>query len=277
MLIASLSLMSCIDSSKNASTQPTSMKPKEEQPILETDVRSVVDRDFHKYYTGCFDKQDSCFFRTEINYEYDTTEVVPYFSFNNCIIHHGSCDQIKFDFSVLTKRDSEDLYFYGHYDTYELVFSDASYQGKIIPFNNIALNEILNQFIQLKRPPGEYERFTLLETFLTNIYFTNYYSFINVKTPFFEDTLPPGQFRSRYRNKENAVLFDQLFDKDNTNRMLIFENKFFGAVVFKYHFAENNSLKIEEFVMPRIDRVKQFLTDGLPDYLSPCLTDEYVN
>jgi hypothetical protein len=240
-------------------------------PILKSDVKSIVNKDFHKYYTGYLQEQDSCFFRFSINHEYNTTEIAPFVFFNDCIIHHGVCEQINLDFSIMKRMDSDSLYFYIHQDTYELTFSDKSTLGTIIHFNNTALNNILNSFIRLQSPIDKYERFPLLETYLSNIYFSSYGYFANVKRPFFDWTLSLEELTKNYRNKKNCVEFDELFKDKDTSRMLIFENKYFGAIVFRYEFLKDNTFRLEEFIMPKTDRVKQFLGDTVPDYLRPCL------
>jgi hypothetical protein len=240
-------------------------------PILKSDVKSTINKDFHKYYTGYLKEQDSCFFRSSINHGYNTTEIAPFVFFNDCIMHHGVCEQIKLDFSIMKRIGSDSLYFYIHQDTYELTFSDKSTLGTIIHFNNAALNNILNSFIRLQTPIGEYERFPLLETYLTNIYFSSYEDFANVKHPFFDRTLSLGELNKNYRNKKNGVEFDELFKDKDTSRMLIFENRYFGSIIFRYEFLKDNTFRIEEFIMPKTDRVKQFLGDTVPDYLRPCL------
>lgn len=239
--------------------------------LSQADVKQVVEEQFKETYDGNFNTQDSCLFRAYVNHEFTSNEIVPFNYFENCLIFHGTEQTISFHFLVLGSSDSTDLNFYGLYDIYALYFSESSNNGKIIPFRNGALSRILNRFIKLKTVPSDYQVFKVFNTFIMNMYSRNEHYAFNVNDPVFDKMLRNGEFRSRYRNSRNAESFDKLFGNLDHEIVSIFEIDYIGAIVFKCIFNADGSFAVEEFVLPREDRVWVSRNDGLPDYADSCL------
>jgi len=228
-----------------------------------------INQDFEKYYRGYFAEQDSCFFRAFLEFYFDSTKNIPYRSFDNIYIASIEDSQIMFNFSVIKMKDSNESFFYGLYDIYDLMFSNKVALGGVIPYQNAALNEVLNKLIKGKIPEYEGQQRKLLEVYLINLYYTSFHKMNEIPAPFFDRILSGTQLLEKYRNQQNATTLDSLIARKREN-IFILENDFFGAIIFEYHFDTERKIQITEYLLPKIDRIKQFLPDAMPPYLKSC-------
>lgn len=243
------------------------------EPITSKKIEAAFDANFTTRNASFFDKQEACFLRTSVLHEFDSVAQSVFVSIGGTRIYHGECDHVGVSYAVLQGTNDLNPFFYGHYDIYELTFSDTSTLGSIIRFENEELNHLLNHFIQVDdstRAIQGYKGFYNLKTYLGQIYQYKSGYFYNVHRPIFEKYMGQQEFVDTYRNAKNALAFDKTFDENFFNRAFLFEVKYFGAVVFKYSFLKDSQFKLEEYLLPKIDRPHQFLNDGIPDYFDEC-------
>jgi len=229
-----------------------------------------IDRDFKKYYHSYLDPQDSCFLRTFIHFYRDSIKEKSYRSFKNCYISSVRDYKLYFNFSIVKRHDSDDYFFYGLYDVHDLAFSTKYQLGSLVPFKNDALNDLINFLLKDRLPGMPHRRRQLLELYLTNLYYTIYDDMDDAPIPIFDRSLSLEKFIDKYKNKYNASMIETLFTEEVRDNLFIFEINYVGAIIFKVDFNQDGLIKIEEFIAPKIDRVKSFRSDGLPDYLNIC-------
>ena len=230
---------------------------------------TFINQDFEKYYKGYFEEQDSCFFRAFLNFYFDSTRYIPYRSLKECDISTIHDDQIVFDFSVIRRHKTNEYLFYGLYDIYELIHSNKIKLGSVVPFENKALNDVLNLLLDGNLPEYESLRSQLLKTYIISLYYCNFEGIDGVPAPIFSKTMSFDDFVDEYRNSDNSSLIDSL--SISKNQLFIFEVDYIGAVIFKYNFTSAAHVNIEEFIVPKTDRLKIMRSDGTPDYLRTCL------
>jgi len=242
-----------------------------EARCFQIENESFIERDFNRYYHNYLESQDSCFLRAFIHFYYDSIKMKSYRSFRNCYISSIRDYKLYFNFSIVKKRyGSDDSFFYGLYDVHDLIFSDKHKLGSLIPFKNDALNDIINFLLKGEMPDKPHVRRQLLELYLINLYYTVYDDLDDAPIPIFDRSLSFTQFIEEYKNRDNSAMIDKIVTEQVRDNLFIFEINYVGAIIFKVDFDSDGTIKIDEFLAPRIDRVKSFRSDGLPDYLDTC-------
>lgn len=230
------------------------------------DIRLSVANYFSRQHKNYFnDRLNECYFKSYINNEIDSVKNYPFFAFDSNLVYHDNFDILAFSYAVLKKRCSDSVYFYGHFDVDQLMFPASSDRGRIIEFDNAPLNELLNVFWH----PNQYSRDEFLNTFLTNLYFTNSPFTPNAKSPIFS-RLNYQTFAHEYKTDKNADEFDKLFPKKDRDTMFIFVNRYYGAIVFKDESSPTGPLNVQEFLWPAMEGVYVARNDGTPEYLKDC-------
>jgi len=230
---------------------------------------SFIERDFAKYYNGYFKNQDSCFFKAFVKFYFDSSRYIPYRSLKECDISTIHDDQIVFDFSLIRKHKTNEYLFYGLYDIYELIHSDKIKLGSVVPFENKALEDVLNELLKGNLPAYESLRAQMLKAYIVSLYYWNFEGIDGVPAPIFSKTLSFDEFVDKYRSHDNSSAIDSL--PASKKQLFVFEMNYIGAVIFRYDFTSDGHIMIEEFIVPKIDRIKVMRSDGTPDYLDSCL------
>ena len=263
-------IVSCNNGQRSNDVPPSNKVDDSTKRCFQIKSYDFLDRDFNKYYDNYLESQDSCFFRAFIRFYRDSIKIKSYRSFKNCFISSVSDNKLNLSFSIVGKTDQENQFFYAHYDIYELIFSTKNKLGSMVPFKNNALNDVMNVLLKIELPEKDFQRRRLFEVYLINLYYTIYDGIDEAPIPIFDRLLSRRQFIEKYKNRDNALMIEEKLPENINNKLIIFEIDYIGAVIFKYDFTPSGTVQIEEFIVPKVDRVKAFRPDVLPDYLDVC-------
>lgn len=232
--------------------------------ITGRDVHNAIKRDFRKSYHYFKNASDTCYFKAYIKHNIDTSELLPFFVFKNCLIFNDEFTVFPFSYAVLRKRETEEFYFYGHYDVYRMIEAPRELHGGVIRFENPALVELLNHFVTEEME----SRKQFLEIFLMNIYVVNSDKSLYHKTAIFRQVYNYEKFVSLFRTVENANDFDEMFLQRDFENLIVLNNDFFGGLVFRFN--NKGPLAIEEFILPAKNMMRFAYTDNATLELNDC-------
>lgn len=248
----SLFLTACGSNEKESIARHKGNEPTRVVNLNCVDVRSAVLKDFQRDSTF-FTYSDSCFFVNSVVNRCGAGRKLNLIIFDSCQIHHDRIGELMLDFVVAKSERSQEIFFLALFDIYTLTFSDHKFDGEIIPYNNEHLKFAMNNLI----PKGSSSTELVFQRYISNFYMMANEGIDQTYSPFFHHSMTYSELSDKYRNQQNAKAFDSNIGSDSDASLLILENNYFGAIVFKYKFLGDKLVGLDEFIFPKIGRLNQ--------------------
>ena len=100
-----------------------------------------------------------------------------------------------------------------------------------------------------------------IEGYIFNLYFTKFEDIPNANRSFFSRTRSLNYVISKYSEKNEVLIKRELTGK----KLLIFENEFFGIIIFAVKETNGSAVQIDEFLIRPKNRIRQTRSGAHPN------------